>query len=130
RYSLNAWFWPNGRARPARSAFQNASRCYGDAKPFQADIVTRARGDELDRDDAEIAQNLGAQPDLAPFVLPPAGLFVAFPVLCGAVEHVAAHAHRTLAQIDDDPAVLFSHDLHDPAQLVILAEHVRDDVLD
>src|SRR5438445_4267679 len=47
-----------------------------DAKAFEADIVALARGDQVDRGNAEIFQDLRAQADLAPFVLTPAGLFM------------------------------------------------------
>ena len=45
-----------------------------DAKSFQADIVALARGEVHDRRNAEILEDLGAQSDLAPFVLAAPGL--------------------------------------------------------
>src|SRR5262245_53164695 len=54
-----------------------------DAEPFQADIMPLARGVEPDRRNAEIAQDLGAEADLAPFALAAAGLVVIFAAMRG-----------------------------------------------
>ena len=47
-----------------------------DAEAFEADIVALARGDQIDRGDAEILQDLRAKADLAPFAFAAARLLM------------------------------------------------------
>src|SRR5437773_11518242 len=95
------------------------------AKPFEADIMTLARGDHVDRGNAEIPENLRAEPDLAPLVLAPACFFVILAVATlRPVALLMGDADRTFAQIDDDAALALAHRFHDAVQPVAGAEHV------
>jgi hypothetical protein len=96
-------------------------------KPSQAHIVALGARQELDRGDAEVAQDLRAEADLAPFLLARDRLrgFPRHPRL-RAVALVVADADRTLAQVDDDAALGFRHVAHDAVQRLLRAEDVGD----
>src|SRR5690606_4360254 len=80
-----------------------------DAETFETDIVLLARGDELDRRNAAIAEDLRAEADLAPFALAPQGLFMGLVAMHGSRAGPLADADRPLAQIDDDAALVLAH---------------------
>ena len=85
-----------------------------DAEAFEADIVALARGEKIDRGNAEILQDLRAEPDLAPFALAPERFFMALAVLDRqAIAGLVSDADRSLPEIDDDAATLRGHRLHD-----------------
>src|SRR5690554_517994 len=84
-----------------------------DAEAFKADIMLLARGDEFDRRNAEIAEDLRAEADLAPFAFAPQGLLVGLVAMGGPRAGPLADADRPLAQIDDDAALVLAHAAHD-----------------
>src|SRR5690242_11762040 len=103
-------------ARASRSSTLRRLKDLGlgdvDAEPLKADIVALARGDQVDRGDAEILEDLGAEADLAPFVLAAASLFVILAVAAHwALALLMRDADRAFAQIDDDTAPALAHRL-------------------
>src|SRR5437763_741893 len=72
--------------------------CLGDfdAEAGEADIMAFAGGDEADRMDAEVAQDLSAKPDVAPHLLARGGTARLL-----ALHMADRYARRSLAQIDE-----------------------------
>src|SRR5690606_7567640 len=73
-----------------------------DPEAFQPDIMALARGEQPDRADAEILEDLRAKADLQPLILPLLCLAVHLAVMqaaAGSGRH--ADADRALAQVDD-----------------------------
>src|SRR5690606_32500427 len=101
--------------------------CDADAEAFQPDIVALARGDQVDRGDAEVLQDLGSEPDLAPFVLAIARFLVVL-VAAPVAALLLADTDGAFPQIDDDAALLRAHRLHDAIQPAARAEHVGNDI--
>src|SRR5215471_17281661 len=63
--------FPKGRAplAPTHASIENRGLRDGDAVAVQADVVAARRGQQLNTADAEVAQDLGADADLAPLRL-------------------------------------------------------------
>src|SRR5436190_15935310 len=83
----------------ARNLFEWLGRFDFDAEAGEPDIGARAGGVQLDRADPQIAQDLRAEPDLAPF--PAAFEFGGRSVLG---DRGGRHPGGAVAQIDEDAA--------------------------
>src|SRR5689334_9439574 len=86
----------------AGSAFERLGRRDLDAEAAEADIRALAGGEQPDRGDAEVFQDLGAEADLAP--LPRARRLGPGRRLLRDFGH--RHAGGAVAQIDDDAAAV------------------------
>src|SRR6266567_4916997 len=91
----------------ARGLFQRLGRLDLDAEPGEPDIAARARGIEPDRGDPQIAQDLGAEPDILPL---PAALQFGGGAVLG--DRTGWNARGAVAQVDEDAAA----GLLEPAQ--------------
>src|SRR5690606_11842171 len=93
---MTGWPHPPGAANPLPS--HDIRRRDLDAEAFEADIVAFARRDQPDRGDAEILENLRAEPDFQPFAFALLRLVMVFLVmLAGAGGLRYADADRALA---------------------------------
>src|SRR5579863_3243742 len=89
-----------GRLGSRRSPVERLDRGDLDAEAGEADIGARVVGPEPDRGDPEIAQDLGAEPDLAPLRL------ARFVRAGRAPAQVRRHSRRPLAEVDERAAPL------------------------
>src|SRR5207302_10420890 len=103
--------------------FERFGRLDFDAEPGEPDIGARARRIEPDRGDPQIAQDLGAEPDILPL---PAALQFGGGAVLG--DGAGWNARGAVAQVDEDAAT----GLLEPAQRGMdrlgAAEHVLDDI--
>src|SRR6266851_3101990 len=121
-----------GGTRPARlldhqpmdrGFLERLGRLDLDAEAGEPDIAARPGGIKPDRGDAEIAQDLGAEPDILPL---PAPLHFGGGAVFG--DRGGRHARGTVAQIDQDAAAFLLESAQRRMDRLGAAEHVLDDI--
>ncbi|ABC89745.1 GTP cyclohydrolase/3,4-dihydroxy-2-butanone 4-phosphate synthase bi-functional protein (ribofalvinbiosynthesis) [Rhizobium etli CFN 42] len=101
-----------------------------DAEPFQTDIVALAAGEQLDRADAEILEDLGAEADFQPFAFAALRFGMGFAALVArfAAIVIMADADGAFTQVDDDAAPFRGDLLHVEIDRALPAEKILGDI--
>src|SRR5437588_8758038 len=131
-FTAGAWSTVDGSARltrfldgqpVARNLVERFGRFDLDAEAGEPDIGARPGGVQLDRADPQIAQDLRAEPDLAPF---PA----AFELGGGGVfgDRGGRHPGGAVAQINEDAAARLLETAEGGVDRLGPAEHILDDI--
>src|SRR5262249_26296913 len=95
-----------------------------DPEAREADIGELGGGQQADRGDAQILENLGAEPDLAPF----ARARDLAPGRARLRDGMRGPPRRPVAQKDDDTATFLLEALQRGVDRICAAKHVADDV--
>src|SRR5262249_30279449 len=127
-FPMVAWaLWQSDRAArlpPRGPVIDHLGRHDLNPEPGETDIGELGGSQQADRGDAQVLENLRAQPDLAP--LPRARDLRAGRARLG--DGMRGHTCRPVAQKDDDAATFLLEALQRGVDRISAAKHIADDV--